>query len=249
MATYPNLPGVPQLASGPAAGTSNIANALAVATTAISLIGLLKPTWGIYFTSSIISAPTTGSGSFLTTSTTATPIILADSFLSITYHNESNLPMFPIENGAFQTYNKVATPYDLTVRLAKANTIGITGISDVSATRDAMKTFLATLESMVSDTNLYAIVTPDAIYNNANLKGYDYKREINNGAGVILADLHFVEIRAAQLDTNSAASATTVTIGTTNTIPPSALKPSTLGALLTFATSALSTAATVAMKH
>ena len=190
------------------------------------------------------------SGSFLTTKPGVKPIILADSFISITYHNESNLPMFPLEQGAFQTYNKVATPYDITVRLAKSNTFGVTGLADLINGANSMKLFLATLESMLSDTNLYAIVTPDAIYNNANLKAFDYKREMNNGAGIILADLHFVEIVSAPVSSGtSAASQTSVAPNSTNTIPPSAAQTSTLGAVLAVTSTVAGAAATIALKH
>jgi hypothetical protein len=90
------------------------------------------------------------------------------------------------------------------VRVTKANNIGFgTGLA-----KQGMNEFLKFLEGMVADTNLYSLVTPDFTYLNANLKGYDYKREINNGASIIMADLHFVEILSAQISTTNSNSTT-----------------------------------------
>ena len=178
--SFPNLPGVPAL--------SNLnPNVVAGVTTYLSplisnLLDKLKPKWGIY------------------DETGTNEVLHPDSFLSLMYHNESNLPMFPIEDGAFSTYNKVPNPFDITVRVTKSNTIGLgTGLA-----RQSMNEFLKFLEGMIGDTNLYSVLTPDFTYINANLKGFDYKREMNNGAAIILADLHFVEIMRASVSVTSA---------------------------------------------
>jgi hypothetical protein len=84
--------------------------------------------------------------------------------------------------------------------VSKGSTLGFGG-----ATSD-LKGFLDTLESIQGDTNLYAIVTPDATYLDANLKGYTYKREMNNGAAMIIATLNFVQIMTAQKNISVAAS-------------------------------------------
>jgi hypothetical protein len=183
---FPNLPGVPALSK---LNPNVVAGAVTLASPGInSLLDLLKPAWGIY--------PSTAK-KFDEKSKAIRP----DSFLSVMYHNESNLPMFPIENGAFGTYNKVPTPYDITIRVAKSNTLGLNAILGGA---DKMSDFLKTIEKMLADVKLYNIVTPDYTYINANLKGYDYKREMNNGAAIIIADLHFVEIMRASVAVTSA---------------------------------------------
>ena len=174
---FPNLPGIPPLAGG-------LAGAVTLASSRTSsLLDLLKPSWGIY------------------DSTGKIQVLKPDAFLSVMYHNESNLPMFALEQGAFDTYNKVSTPYDITVRVAKGNQLGFGA--------DKMSDFLKAIEKILADVQLYSIITPDYTYINANLKGFDYKREMNNGAGIIVADLHFVEIMQAKT-TKSTATATTV---------------------------------------
>ena len=59
MATFPNFPGIPQLANPTIVSANYVAaNPVIAAPILSSLINLLKPTWGIYFQSSI----TTGGG-------------------------------------------------------------------------------------------------------------------------------------------------------------------------------------------
>jgi hypothetical protein len=199
---FPNLPGIPPLALPNSAFTPAGLTTLA-APLVSNLLDRLKPSWGIY--------PST-----TTSYDEAHKAIKPDAFLSIDYNNESNVPMFPIEQGAFGSYNKVATPYTATVRIAKGGKVGILG-SDAD-----LKGFLANLETIQGDTNLYSIVTPDATYLNANLRGFTYKREMNNGAAMILATLNFVQIMTAQKVT-STATATSQPPDAVNCSSPSAV--------------------------
>jgi hypothetical protein len=193
---FPNLPGIPPLAGG-LAGAVTLASPLTS-----NLLELLKPSWGIF------------------DSTGKKQVIKPDAFLSISYHNEYNMPTVPLETGGFDTYNKVATPYDITVRVAKGNQLGFG--------QDKMIDFLKILESIVRDVLLYNVVTPDATYINANLKGFDYKREMHNGANIIIADLHFMEVMRAP---SSTATATSVPPNATKVTSPSAAASITNGFL------------------
>ena len=170
--SFPNLPGVPPLQSASATALASVA---LVASPLISnLLDKLKPKWEIQ-------------------DAAGKKVIDPDAFLSIDYHNESNIPMFPIESGAFDSYNKIATPYIIAVKIAKGAKI------DMGFNSPDLKTFLNTLESIQGDTKNYSIITPDATYLNATLKGFDYKRETNNGASMIIATLNFVQVMKAQI--------------------------------------------------
>ncbi len=184
---FPNLPGIPPLKINPTV-------AAAAGTLAAPLINNLldkaKRGWGV----------------FLMTDLSGKDVISPDSYLSVDFHNESNVPMYPIEQGAFDSYNKVSTPMIVTVKVAKGAKMGLLtgGASDLSS-------FLATLKSIQDDKNLYAVVTPEETFKNLNLRAYSYKRETSNGAAMILAELNFVEIMQTQ---------TVIAYGSATTTPP-----------------------------
>lgn len=111
--------------------------------------------------------------------------IVPDSVLSVAVKRDWQLPNYPQEEGAFQSYNKVTMPFDARVSMSK-------GGSD--ADRAA---FLATIDSMSESTELYDVVMPELIMQNANIVHYDYRRTSTNGIGLLTVDLWLLEIRVA----------------------------------------------------
>ena len=111
-------------------------------------------------------------------------IFQADSFVSLEYRREWAVSDFPVENGGFSAYNKVVKPFLAKVTFATASS---------QPKRAAM---LAALETAAASTNLYSIVTPDATYSNsANIQAFRYSRKADKGAGMILVEIDFIEIR------------------------------------------------------
>lgn len=111
------------------------------------------------------------------------PLIIVDNVVSLDYQNESKVAQAPVQAGSFASYNKVATPYDVKVRMSKGG-----GVTERGA-------FLAMLEYCAGSTDLFTVITPETVYVNANIKGYSYRREATNGAHLIIADVQLVEIR------------------------------------------------------
>jgi len=159
------------------------------------LDGLLAPTW------QVVDA-------------NGAQVIKPDSVVAFEYRGEARLATFPIEQGAFSTYNKVQMPYDLRIRM----TCGGNG----SMSRDQ---FLAMLKYLQDSIELYTIVTPDDSLVNVNLVSYDYRREARNGATLITADAMFQEVRvtASGVYVNAAqpAGADAVSVGSVKTTDPS----------------------------
>ena len=106
-----------------------------------------------------------------------------DSIISLDFKKDWNLPRYPMELGAFQSYNKVAEPYDVRVRMTLGGT-----------TADHTK-FLAQVVKIAASFDLYNVVTPDVIYKNANVFHYDYHRSATNGVGLLTVDLYLAAIR------------------------------------------------------
>jgi len=106
-----------------------------------------------------------------------------DSFLSIDFKDFSKLATFPMEDGAFASFNKVESPYDLRIQLTKGGTT------------EERADFIQTLYLMKKDLALYDIVTPEAVYINSNLENYNYQRTVRSGKTLITAELWFKEVR------------------------------------------------------
>lgn len=110
-------------------------------------------------------------------------ILFPDTFLGIEYRNVYHVATHPVEQGSFAAYNKVKEPFHALVRMAVGGTV-----SD-------RESFLQGLETLVKSTELYNLVTPEETYFFVNLERFDYRRETRNGAGMIIASCHFMEIR------------------------------------------------------
>lgn len=116
-----------------------------------------------------------------------TSVLSPDSFVDFDYKEERKIPNYPIESGSFQSYNKVALPFDckLTVTCSGNKTM-------------RKSAFLAAIAKLMSSLELVTIVTPDGNYPSCNLVHVDYRREARQGATLIIAQLWFQEVRIAQ---------------------------------------------------
>ena len=161
----PNLPGVPALAR------SNNAQFVGAA---LTIVGELLPLnlfgtkWGIV-------------------SSSGASVIIPDSFVDFEYREERKIPNYPIEQGSFQSYNKVSVPFDCRV------TVSCSGNGKMSK-----QNFLAAIQKLLNSLDLVSVVTPNVTYENCNLVHVDYRREARQGATLILAQLWFQEVKIAQ---------------------------------------------------
>lgn len=113
----------------------------------------------------------------------------------------------PIENGAFISYNKVRIPRQIMLEMLCDGSSFSYG--DISAITDLISTvtgspsgaqivrseFLALLESVVADLNLYQVTTPEAVYQNMNVTGYRFRRSAERGLSLLYVELLLEEVR------------------------------------------------------
>ncbi|BET96565.1 phage baseplate protein [Xenorhabdus taiwanensis] len=116
------------------------------------------------------------------------PLLLADSVISLQYQSQYRVVSAPIENGSFATYNKVGEPYKVTVQLSKS--------SGGTLERGA---FLSQLEILAKSTLKFHVVTPEFVYTNAAIVGYDIAREAKDGATLLKVNLHLEEVREVKI--------------------------------------------------
>lgn len=119
------------------------------------------------------------------------PVVDADCVVSFEYRQDWKISDYPVEQGGFESYNKVATPYDVRVRYANGGS---------EQNRQAL---LTTAETIGASLDLYSVVTPEKTYRSANVTHYDYRRTSNNGVGLIQVEFWLEEVRVTAVTTFS----------------------------------------------
>lgn len=193
MPTYPNVPnvpGVPPLRRNPNALSATLT--LLVADAVRFFVSGLAPQWGIFLDGA--------------------PVIVADSVVSFGFKQDWPISDYPIEEGSFESYDKVETPFMTRVRLA------------CGGSTSRRQAFIDSIAAIVGDLNLYDVVTPEIVYENVNVTHWDYNRTAQNGVGLVTVDLWLLQIRvnatATFSNTKSPSAAGTQSGGAVQTVPP-----------------------------
>ncbi len=118
--------------------------------------------------------------------------IAPDSFISHEYRNSQQIANYPVEQGGFASFNKVNDPFEATITMAKGGSV------------DDRESFLKSIEDIVTSTDLFTVVTPEATYESVNLTAFDYQRSMQNGAYLIIVSLHFKEVRVTAVNSGNA---------------------------------------------
>ena len=105
------------------------------------------------------------------------------SMLEFSAEKSSRLPEEPIEKGSFATYNRVIEPRSITCRLG------------VAGTAQQLQSEIDRLTTLAENDEKINLVTPEQSYKNMMLESFDYRRDAQNGRGVLYVDLRFKEIR------------------------------------------------------
>lgn len=134
-----------------------------------------------------------------------------DSITAIGYDAEYRVADYPIEEGGFETYDKVALPFQNRVVMTKGGTL------------EQRRTFLRAVEELRGDLELYNVVTPEWTYLNVNIVRTSLDRSRENGSGLITVELQLQEIRqnaaASFTQTRDPASASPVSNGSVQPQP------------------------------
>lgn len=163
----PNAPGVPALPRLPGAVPAFIQ---LLVQDALSLFpGLDSPVWGLFLN--------------------GVPVVIAESVVSFDFKKSASISSFQVENGGFQSYNKVQKPFDVRLRFATGGT---------AADRQAL---LDSAKAAVNSLDLMDAVTPDAVYASVNPVHLDYRQTATNGVGLIQVDIFCEEVRVVSSST------------------------------------------------
>jgi hypothetical protein len=147
-------------------------------------------------------------------STTLKSLLNADSFLSFRGKGASKLVDFTIQEGAFDTYDKVQIPGTVTLRVSKSGSA-----SDRAA-------LLAQVDALLASITTCYITTPEKTYQNMNMEDFELIRDTEKEAFFFTQlDLNFREIRQQQAVYTTTTSAPDLS----NATAPSAQSPVNLG--------------------
>lgn len=173
----PVFPDVPKVPGVPAVARSlvNPGNATEPQLTedSITVTATAKNQWGVYTKAGALALD-------------------PDTIAAVGYDAEYRIADYPIEEGGFESYDKVALPFQNRVIMSKGGTL--------AQRRD----FIKAVEELRSGLDLYSIVTPEWTYIGVNIVRVGIDRSREQGAGLITVELQLQEIRQSATSSFSA---------------------------------------------
>ena len=160
--TVPAVSGVPPLARR--AGATAALPTLLVSDIGVSAAYQQSAQWGLF-------------------NSDGSPAIVADSCIALDFRKEYRVADFPLEQGEFASYNKVAVPFEPRLVFSRGG-----GIAERSA-------FLAQIDAAIASLTLYQVITPDVTYPNVNVTHYTYRRSSQGGVSLLQVEVWCQEIR------------------------------------------------------
>lgn len=131
------------------------------------------PQWGIY-----------DQGGAPVIAVDAAAMVEADAVAAVQYARDYRVPDYAQEQGSFETYNKVQSPFSAQVSFW------------ISQSRFE---FLAAVEAACASLDLYVVVVPEWSYPSANLIHYSFNRDVRQGVTLIRVDVWLKEIRVTNV--------------------------------------------------
>ena len=95
---------------------------------------------------------------------------------------EWNVSDYPVEQGGFQSYNKVQRPNMVRILMAK------------SGPEPARAEFMKQVRAAAASTNLYTVITPTDSYDSMTIERYTYRRSSERGKQLLSVEFHLRRI-------------------------------------------------------
>lgn len=187
--TYPNVPRAPGVPPVLRQVGGIINTGVLLAADAISILRLFQgPQWGIFDEG-------------------GQPLFEDANVIRVEFREGWRVSDYPLEKGAFESYNKVKVPFSARVVLGLGASVipglpnlpGIPGTSlagGIGGSELARRTaFLAAIQAAAASLDLYTLVQPEARYPSSNIVEYDYDRSALRSATMLLVNIKLDEIR------------------------------------------------------
>lgn len=158
MPNVPNVPGVPTLSSY---GIQDFV--LLAADAILAPFGIFGPSqWGIFLDGS--------------------PVITADNTVTFDFKEDWPQSDYQLEQGAFESYDKVTLPFDVRVRMSAGGS---------EANRTA---FINSVLAIAPGLDLLDVVTPEQVFTSCNIGHIDWHRGADRGMGLVSIDIWLRQI-------------------------------------------------------
>jgi hypothetical protein len=128
-------------------------------------------------------------------------VVACESVLAFDHKVDFAVSDHPLEKGSFESFNKVAIPFDVRLIFTAGGT---------EAKRTAL---LNSLRRIAGDLKLYDAVTPETVYRDVNIVHLDYRRTAQAGAGLLIVAVWCQEIRQTSPSTGGSGSSTAAPSG------------------------------------
>lgn len=113
------------------------------------------------------------------------PVVTADSVVSFESKQDYRIADYQVEEGAFETYNKVQVPFDVQLRFSQGGSI---------ADRQAVQ---QQIDAIIGTTTLFDAVTPTKVYQSVNPVRQRVRHTATDGVGLLIIDLYCEQVRVS----------------------------------------------------
>lgn len=110
-------------------------------------------------------------------------VVVADNVVGFEFKQDYRIASYPIEEGSFESFNKVQTPYGVRLRFSSGGS---------AADRQAL---IESVDNIIGSLDLFDAVTPEKVYPDLNPVHQDLHRTARNGVGLLVIDLFCEQVR------------------------------------------------------
>ncbi len=111
------------------------------------------------------------------------PVVIADNVVALDFKGDYDLCDYQLEEGGFQTYNKVYVPFGVRLRFS------------AGGSAENRKTLIESVDAIAGDLELYDAVTPEKIYSGVNIIHQGLTRTAERGLGLVQMDVWAEQVR------------------------------------------------------
>lgn len=137
-------------------------------------------------------------------------VLFPDSVWDLGYRSDARISNYPVQQGAFSSFNKVTVPYETSITVVKGGTL------------EERQQFQNDCQDLRESLDLFNIITPERTYTNANVTRLSMARRETRGAFFLEIELFFEEIRevTAQYSASSTEASSTANAQKPASRPP-----------------------------